>query len=209
MRILPLSLLVVIVTLAGCGGADDDVSNGGTAPAKDLTGGAVDPGADPGPGAGGGGSNPGSTPGEATPGGGGPGAVTPPAAQYDAELQHCVDAINGYRKTKSLPALARSTALESFSGKAAASDASTKKPHGYFIQTKGGPGISTAQNEIPGWPMAQYKSLVSILDAGTKMMWNEGPGGGHYEAIAGKYSSVGCGIHVNADGSTWITQDFR
>ena len=120
-----------------------------------------------------------------------------------------MDVVNGYRKTKGLAPLARSAALEDFSGKAAESDASTGKPHGYFIQTSGGKGLSFAQNEIPGWPLASYQTLTKLIDSGTLMMFNEGPGGGHYEAIVGKYTSIGCGIHVKTDGRVWVSQDFK
>ena len=220
-------IVVGALALGGCGGPDGGGDDGTASPAADkeltsrpgvdgtgapATGSAGGPSASD-PGAGGSSGAPtassssGGTSGGGTSSGGTSSGGT--AVPNDAELQHCVDVVNAYRKTKGLAPLARSATIETFSGKAATSDASTGSPHGYFIQTKGGGGVSSAQNEIPGWPMAQYGTLTKIIDAGTQMMWNEGPGGGHYENIVGKHSAVGCGIQVTPAGKVWISQDFK
>ena len=58
--------------------------------------------------------------------------------------------------------------------------------------------------------LSQYDVwTAAIVQAGTKMMWAEGPGGGNYENIKGNHASVGCGFYVNADGEVWVVQDFR
>lgn len=71
------------------------------------------------------------------------------------------------------------------------------------------PNPADAENELPGWPLKDYKTVSAIMVKGTKMMWDEGPGGGHYENIKGSHTTVGCGIHITAAGDVWIVQDFR
>jgi hypothetical protein len=41
------------------------------------------------------------------------------------------------------------------------------------------------------------------------MMWDEGPGGGHYDNIAGDQKEAGCGIYVTPSGAVWVIQDFK
>jgi hypothetical protein len=42
------------------------------------------------------------------------------------------------------------------------------------------------------------------------MMWNEGPGGGHYENMAStKLTRVACGFHVTSTATVWAVQDFQ
>jgi uncharacterized protein YkwD len=126
--------------------------------------------------------------------------ATPPPAASGAE-QTCVDAINKYRATLSLPPLARWTSAETCADGQAKSDGSTNTAHGAF--TKCG---EYAQNECPGWPGAPQAMIGGCL----QMMWNEGPGGGHYENMAGKgWTQVSCGFATAANGSVWAVQDFR
>ncbi|HVJ21852.1 MAG TPA: hypothetical protein VM686_40890 [Polyangiaceae bacterium] len=40
-------------------------------------------------------------------------------------------------------------------------------------------------------------------------MWDEGPGGGHYDNMAGDYSEVFCGFYTTPDGEVWALQNFR
>lgn len=122
--------------------------------------------------------------------------------------RHCVDVINGYRAKVGKPPLARSAALEAFATEGAKSDAATGTPHGHFTATSGG-GVAWAENEVPGWPLADSGSVRAVIDEGTKAMWDEGPGGGHYENIIGDWTQVGCGTFVTASGDVWVTQDFR
>jgi uncharacterized protein YkwD len=125
-------------------------------------------------------------------------------------LQHCVDDINSYRATINVPAYTRASDLETFAAAGAESDSQTGEAHGHFIATNGGNGVAFAENEIPGWPLAQYGSLTAIMDQGMQMMWAEGPGGGHYDNMAStQYTLAGCGIYTTSDGSVWITTDFR
>jgi len=126
---------------------------------------------------------------------------------YEAELQHCVDVINEYRATVGKGPLGRASDLEACASEGAQSDSATGSPHGHFISTGGCGGIAYAENECPDWPISM--GLIGIIDQCLAMMWDEGPGGGHYENMIGPYSSVGCGIYVTTGGGVWCVQDFR
>ena len=124
--------------------------------------------------------------------------------------QHCIDVINSYRAQIGVPPYTRSADLETFAGAGAESDSQSGQAHGHFIATSGGNGIAFAENEVPGWPLAQYGSVSAIVDQGMQMMWAEGPGGGHYDNMAStQYTLAGCGFTTTADGSVWVTTDFR
>jgi hypothetical protein len=129
------------------------------------------------------------------------------AGDWDAEQQHCVEEINRYRATLGLGPLRRNAALEDCATEGAEEDSRTGEPHGHFIRT-GGCGIAYAENEIPGWSLSMYGSVERIIDEGLAMMWAEGPGGGHYEAMRGPYGNVGCGIYLAGD-AVWCVQDFN
>jgi hypothetical protein len=119
------------------------------------------------------------------------------------DQQYCVDVINRYRARTGLGPLMRSTALEQFATEGARYNASAG-PHAYFSM-QGGGGVAFAENEIPGWQM--QGSIRDVIEQGTEMMYNEGPGGGHHDNIVGNYRSVGCGIHQQF-GQVWVIQDF-
>ncbi len=112
----------------------------------------------------------------------------------------CVATINEYRKTKGLPPYARWTENEGCSDGQAASDGQTSAPHGAF-----GTCQERAQNECPGWPGPAETMIPDCLEA----MWREGPGGGHYEAMASaRYTKVACGF-AGGKGGIWSVQNFR
>jgi hypothetical protein len=119
--------------------------------------------------------------------------------------------INSYRATLSgAPPYTRTSALEQYAAAGAQDDSQTGTAHGHFTSTNGGNGVAFAENELPGWPLSQYGSVSSVIDQGMQAMWNEGPGGGHYENMTStQYTQAGCGIFVASDGSVWITTDFR
>lgn len=112
----------------------------------------------------------------------------------------CVATINEYRKSKGLPPYARWTENEPCSDQQAASDGKTSDPHGAF-----GTCEERAQNECPGWSGPAETMISDCL----KAMWGEGPGGGHYEAMAStRYTKVACGF-ANGEGGIWSVQNFR
>lgn len=115
--------------------------------------------------------------------------------------QLCVDEINKYRATLGRPALQRWNTAETCSSTEAQSDSSTGRAHGAFGQCQ-----EMAQNECPGWPGPSDKMIPGCL----KMMWGEGPGGGHYENMAStRYTKVACGFYALPNGNVWSVQNFR
>ncbi len=122
-----------------------------------------------------------------------------PTTATDSE--RCVDIINKYRATKSLPALTRWTAQEDCSDGEAESDSKSGKAHGAFTQCG-----EMAQNECPGYPGTVTENLPECLAD----MWAEGPGGGHDDNMTNpKYTKVACGIHELSNGDFWSVQNFR
>jgi hypothetical protein len=131
------------------------------------------------------------------------------AAPTASDLQLCVDEINRHRTANGRRALARSDALDDCAGDGAVEDAGTGIAHGHFSRTSGCGWVADAENVIPGWPLSMYGSIREIIEGGTQMMMDEGPGGGHYENILGDHTSVGCGIYITDSGDVWVVQDFR
>jgi len=113
----------------------------------------------------------------------------------------CWSTINAYRAQKNLKPLARWTEQEACADGQAETDASTNKAHGSFGRCQ-----EMAQNECPNTPGAPEKALPLCLEA----MWDEGPGGGHHDAMAStQYTKVSCGVFTTARGSIWSVQNFR
>jgi len=120
------------------------------------------------------------------------------ADPFDAAREFCVQRINQYRGTLSLPALTRAAHAEACVDKQAQYDSSVSTAHGAFSKCG-----EFAQNECPGWGGSLTAALPGCLAA----MWSEGPGGGHYENMLGDYRSLGCGIFQSGTSVT-IVQDF-
>lgn len=165
-------------------------------------------------GSGGGGSNKTGSQNNASNNGGGGGEICVDGTcvemdKYESAQKHCVEEINRYRNKKDKPPLDRSAELEQCALEGAISDAKSGTPHGHFQKTGGCNGATDAENEIPGWPKSRYGGVKGVVEEGTKMMWMEGPGGGHYENIIGDHQAVGCGIYVDGSDSVWIVQDFK
>ncbi len=113
----------------------------------------------------------------------------------------CFNTINEYRKTKGLPPYTRWTDAESCSDGEAKSDAETNRPHGAF------PACGEfAQNECPG----NQGKPETVIPQCLKLMWGEGPGGGHYENMAStKFKQAACGVFVTSRGAVWSVQNFK
>ena len=124
----------------------------------------------------------------------------------DTAEQLCVDTINDYRATLSLPPLERWTDAESCSNAEAKSDSETNTAHGAFGQCE-----EWAQNECPGWPGPPEDMIVDCL----ALMWAEGPGDdfsqhGHYINMSNpNYTKVACGFYQTPEGSWWAVQNFQ
>jgi hypothetical protein len=113
----------------------------------------------------------------------------------------CFNTINEYRKTKGLPPFTRWSSSEACADGEAKSDADTNRPHGAFPRCG-----EFAQNECPGNPGKPETVIPQCL----RLMWGEGPGGGHYENMAStKWKQVACGVHVTSRGAVWSVQNFK
>jgi hypothetical protein len=126
---------------------------------------------------------------------------------FEAAAQLCVDTINQYRATLSLPPLARWSGNEICVGTEAQKDAEAMTAHSAF-----GSCGESAQNECPGWPGPPDQMIGSCL----QMMWDEGPGAdyqkhGHYINMSNpSYTKVACGFYVIPGTTTvWAAQDFH
>jgi len=153
---------------------------------------------------------------------------------FDALRQLCVDTINMYRATMSLPALARETPdKEACSDMGAKQDADANRAHGSAgMCFMSAPYFGAGQNTCPSLPVGGFggATLESSFKRCLQQMWDEGPppapmtidqcimdraqGGcflthGHYiNMIQTMYKSVSCGFYKKADGSYWANQDF-
>jgi hypothetical protein len=116
-----------------------------------------------------------------------------------SDYQACVDRINAFRATVGLPPYERDAGSEACADGQARSDSESGDAHGAF-----GDCGEWAQNECPGWD-----SIEQTIDGCLQSMWDEGPGGGHYDNMAGDYSEVFCGFYTTPDGEVWALQNFR
>jgi hypothetical protein len=152
---------------------------------------------------------------------------TGPLGDMNALRQACLDSINQYRATLSMPPLSRASAsVETCSDTGAQSDASTGVAHGSAGDC---PGMS-AQNTCPGWNPNRYGGVTNALNACLQAMWAEGepPEGrdkclsdyfagntacflahGHYLNMSSSTNRVvSCGFYLMPNGSVWMNQDF-
>ncbi len=126
------------------------------------------------------------------------------SANVDASVSFCTEEINRYRAKIGLDPLDRATDLDSFAAQAAEYDGRAGVPHQYFRMTNGG-GIARAENQLLLW---KGYAVNEVIRQGLAQMWAEGPGGSHYQIMAGKYAQVGCGIFKNGN-EVNVSQDFR
>jgi hypothetical protein len=128
------------------------------------------------------------------------GGSTGGTSAYPEVAQDCVNRINAFRATIGLMPLMRWTDGEACADTEAQSDAESGTPHGAFGQCS-----EFAQNECP-----DYDSTDRIIDVCLQFMWNEGPGGGHYDNMTNtSYAEVACGFYQMASGLWWSVQNFR
>ena len=130
-------------------------------------------------------------------------------AFYAAEKKACLDTLNALRASIGKPKVAWSKSLEAFADQGVRYDAALGKAHAHFGAYSLRAVPADAENAIPGWPLKSYKTVTAVVNAGAKMMWDEGPGGGHYDNIAGDQKEAGCGIYVTPQGNVWIIHDFK
>jgi hypothetical protein len=66
----------------------------------------------------------------------------------------------------------------------------------------------TSRTTILPPPTVPASRARTVIQRGLAQMWQVGPGGEHYDIMAGTFSEIGCGIAVNGAEVT-VTQDFR
>jgi hypothetical protein len=118
---------------------------------------------------------------------------------YEAELTYCVDEVNRLRSTVGKPPLARSISLDRYAAIAVRRDALSGTPHAYALSTELGHGTARAENEALLGNLAYFKTVKTVVERSLARMWDEGPGGVHYDNMVGDYTAVGCGIFVQGD----------
>ncbi len=141
-----------------------------------------------------------------------------PADPYPSDplVKYNVELLNEYRaKTGGAPLLYddRVSAFALAGSKQLSRD---HKPHAHFVAAaKGAPGFGPRAAENQGDPagvppfdperVASGKKQIAIM---LKMMFDEGPGGGHYDnMVNAKYRRIGIGLHETA-GTLYLTNDF-
>jgi hypothetical protein len=128
-------------------------------------------------------------------------SASPSASDASSVAQLCVDEINRYRATLGLRALERASDREACADGQIRDDAQSGKWHGRF-----GACGESAQNECSASPTEKADMIKGCL----RGMWNEGPGGGHYENMkSASASKVWCGFHTTPSGDVWSVQDFK
>lgn len=137
----------------------------------------------------------------------GPSGSALPTAATAADLRFCVEETNRYRASVGVGALSQSSALESYAATGARVDGVAHAGHSHFNSTNGG-GVALAENLIPWWPLADYGTVQEVMRQGLAKMWAEGPGGPHYQNMAGRYTQVGCGVYIG-NGEITVVQDLR
>ena len=96
--------------------------------------------------------------------------------------------------------------MEAYATAAAAYDSRTRVAHSYSrAATISG---AWAENEVLRWPLAAFRTVDAAMRAAIAAFWAEGPGGGHYENMRGRYSLVGCGVAIDGQSIT-VVQHFR
>jgi hypothetical protein len=122
---------------------------------------------------------------------------TPSTPSSSSYAQNCVAGVNAFRATLGLPALAENTGEESCANNQAGNDLVSNVAHAHF-----GACNEFGQCECPNW------SDPSQIQACLQMMWNEGPGGGHYDIMSStSYTKMACGYSTSGS-NTWMVQNY-
>jgi hypothetical protein len=161
-----------------------------------------------------------------------------PDAELETLRQVCVDEINMYRATLSLPPMDRASSQhELCSDQGAKKDGDSGNAHS--SAGRGNPCASSggfnprfgSQNTCPGYPVGGFgaATIADALKGCLEQMWDEGepPGGeeacidayfngdtecflahGHYINMKGSSEGVSCGFYKMENGRYWMNQDF-
>jgi len=144
-------------------------------------------------------------------------AAPPTPAAADALVQYNLDRINALRATKKLPPLVHDAAIAAFARAGSEQLARDHNAHAHFAaNTKRPPpgfGNRMAENQgDPGGVFVMDKDPTANgrkqIDVMIKLMFDEGPGGGHYDNMMNPlFRKVGIGLVYVAD-RLYMTNDF-
>ncbi|RYX81212.1 hypothetical protein EON83_25160 [bacterium] len=129
----------------------------------------------------------------------------------DASIQYNLKQLNVLRARAGVPALKLDAQLNAFARQGSIELMKTHVPHGHFTKAdvwKNGFDNNAAENQGDpnGWfPGPLNQSIDQIL----KAMMDEGPGGGHHDAIINPaFKRVGIGLVKDGNGRLYFTNDF-
>ncbi|GAC1353193.1 MAG: hypothetical protein NVSMB1_24080 [Polyangiales bacterium] len=147
-----------------------------------------------------------------------PKPIARPADRYPSDplVSYNVERINQYRKSAGAPPLLYDARISSFALEGSKQLAVDHKPHAHFAaKAKSADAFASRSAENQGdWngvPALDSDPVVSgkkQIDWMLKIMFDEGPGGGHYENMLNPmYARVGIGLFTVA-GKLYMTNDF-
>ena len=134
----------------------------------------------------------------------------------DPLVKYNVDRLNAYRGQHGLGPLLYDAKISDFARDGSDQLAKDHSPHAHFRdKVDGAPGFGSRSAENQGDPSgvpsldpdasANGKKQVDVM---MKLMFDEGPGGGHYENMMNpKFRRVGVGL-VYVSGRLYLTNDF-
>jgi hypothetical protein len=124
------------------------------------------------------------------------------------QREYTVCLINGFRRAKGRAALVPDEALNAFAQEASVRLSVDHRPHAHFESAARhcGCGAEAENQGSPhGWPPGAPDTQILEMLRG---MLDEGPGGGHHDALLSpEWGRVGVGI-VNPGGRMYFTTDF-
>jgi uncharacterized protein YkwD len=134
----------------------------------------------------------------------------------DPLVRHNLDTLNAYRARAGVAPLLYDARISAFALDGSRALAQTHAPHGHFAEhARGAPGFGAraAENQgdpngVPALapdPVASGKRQIDVM---LKMMFDEGPGGGHHDnMLEPRHRRVGIGLFY-AGGRLYMTNDF-
>ena len=133
-----------------------------------------------------------------------------PAAQDQGGTgngHHNLLVLNAYRACAGVPPLVLDPALSQYALVGSQQYAAGGPVHGHFNADPCPYPRSCSENQ--GWSYGQRGDFGEI-DNILRLMWDEGPGGVHYDNIVNPaWTVVGIGIVVTSDGTLFLTNDFQ
>ncbi len=149
-------------------------------------------------------------------------APPPPARPADPMpgdplVRYNVEQLNAYRARSGAAPLLYDARISAFALAGSRQLEGDHHPHAHFAaHAQGAPGFGSRSAENQGDPNGvppldadRVKSGKKQIDLMLKMMFDEGPGGGHHDnMLNARYRRIGIGLHTTAGGMLYLTNDF-